>query len=489
MKELKMGRRCNIKFKELSIFVDGRCDERRKEFIQEHVSECSHCKEQLQGIRFLKGSLNELAPIEESSGFDFEFNRLLEARLRRRRPRIYDIKIKLDDLAIRLRDSFVSPVPVAVRVAASFLLVIAIGWGLRAQSIQRTPFVEFTAGDVKIYRPIQKAWITPTPDLRLRPGDKIRSTDGGILNIVSRDKFKARIKGESLIVISKLESGWRRTDTDFSISYGNLLVNTSDKFKGSKMNIYTPSCDAEVVGTAFIVEVFENRTWLGVLEGKVKLISKVHPLKEQEFRRIATFVSSGQKALIKPYMYPTVPELFSEMEWQVAQELYQLTEHAQIILLIGTGPNRVEELFKAATVYIPNIERRSVPRPIQQLIDDIATATRDRDFKRIDEYNKELEQLLNKYPNSKYNVEILMFIASHYHLVRDYNNALRVFEMVIKEYPKSSLASLAQCAIGTIYQQDLKDIRMAEKTYNELLRAYPDSVEAIRAKETLASLR
>ena len=73
--------------------------------------------------------------------------------------------------------------------------------------------------------------------------------------------------------------------------------------------------------------------------------------------------------------------------------------------------------------------------------------------------------------------------------MKDYDNALRIFSKVISDYPASSLASLAQCAIATIYQQGIKDLDTAKKEYWGLIKTYPNSVDAIRAKEMLTAIR
>jgi tetratricopeptide (TPR) repeat protein len=238
-----------------------------------------------------------------------------------------------------------------------------------------------------------------------------------------------------------------------------------------------------------MVNVSDNRTWLGVLEGKVKLVSKIHPLKDSKGERIATYVASGQKAVTRTYSYPTVPELFSEKEWCTVQELYQLTEAPQIMLLIGTGPDRIDELLRPAPVYIPDIKRGSIPEPIERQLDAIMDTVQAGSGDAIRTATRRLEDALKEYPRSEYSVDILMFIGSHYSFVHNYDDALRIFAKVMEEYPDSAYASLAQCAIATIYQKDLKNIEKAEQTYRELLQAYPDSVDAIRARENLTSLR
>jgi len=479
--------KCTNSLKELSFYLDGRCSEKKSKSLNAHIDNCAECKERLESLKLLKTSLKGLTPIEESSSFDFEFNALLNERLEEQHG--HGWRINMEGALAKIREGVVYPMPVAVKVAASFLLVVGLFWGVKAQAVQKMPFIEFSAGKVKIYRPSEKAWLMPDINMRLMPGDKIEAQKGAILNIASRNRYKMRIKDKSLVVLSRLDNRWRSIDTSLSISYGNMLVNTTEQFKGSTMNIYTPACDAEVVGTAFMVKVFDNKTWLGVLEGKVRILSKVHPLKVKDAKKIATYISSGQKAFIKPYYYSTRPELFLEKEWRTMQELYQLQEGRDIMLLVGTGSDRVEKLFGPAPVYIPHVSKRSIPKQIRSLIDAITDATEAGDSPLVGRYTRELETLLRKYPAKSYGVQILMFVASHYHYIRDYSDALRVFNEVLGDYPDSHFASLAKCGIATIYQKDLKDIRRAEKAYKELLRVYPDSVDAIRAKESLSSLR
>ncbi|MFH1867475.1 MAG: FecR domain-containing protein [Candidatus Omnitrophota bacterium] len=481
--------RCVIKFKDISLYIDGRCSEGNKQALEKHLEECSNCREQAESLKALRSSLAGLAPVKESEGFDLEFNRLLQGRLDARGFFAQRFWQRLLEGLTRARDTFVYPLPVAVRIAATFILVIGVTLGARGHVLGKLPYVEFVAGDVKIYHQAKEIWIPLQADVRLKAGDKIHSRKGAIFNIVSRGKYKARVKDNSIIVIAKIKSGWRDIDTDFNISYGNLLVNTAEGFKGSKMNIYTPSCDAEVVGTAFIVRALGQETWLGVLEGRVKVISKVHPFKAESMSRTTAFVSSGQKIVIKPYGYPSMPELFSEKEWRMMQELYQLTQEQRVILLIGTGPDRIEELLGPRPVYISGIERIGIPKDISEKISFIADAIKVNNYEVIPEAIRDLEHFLQERSDPKYNVEILMFIASHYHYMHDYENAIRVFSNIIENHPDSSLASLAQCAVATIYLKDLKDLNQARINYGNLLKSYPDSVDAIRAKEALSTIR
>ena len=478
--------KCEIKFKDISLYLDGEYNQKKREALEVHIADCPRCSKRIDDIKALRASLNQLAPIEESPGFDFEFNRLLDERLQSQGER--SLKNRIRDAASKIVDSVIIPIPVTVKIAASFLLVVSLSWGIRAQMLQKVPFIEFCAGEARIYRQADNNWIATKPKMKLKAGDKIQLGTGAIVNIASKGRYKARLKDESLIVLSKLDSGLRNIDTDFSISYGKLLVNTTDKFKGSSMRIYTPACDAEVVGTAFIIEVLHKQTWIGVLEGRVRLLSKAHPLKAEKAKRISTYVSAGQEVSTSLYSYSTMPELLSDKEWKSMLELYQLIEKPQVMLLIGTGSNRVDEFLQGpATVYIPDAIKRIIPNELLESINSVVQATKDDDLELVKNRTMELQDMLQRYPGPQYNVEILMFIASHLYYAHDYASALKVLEAVNKQYPNSDFASLAQCSMAAIYQNNLKDVDKAKMIYNQLITAYPGSADAIRAKEILSS--
>ena len=481
--------KCNVKYKDISLYIDKACDKKKREVLEAHFADCPHCKKSLKHAESLKASLSHLSEIEASPGFDFEFNRMLSKRIAKQGQRGLGEIVRKK--VFGLLDSIIVPVPAGLRVAASALLMISLVLGVRAKAMEKIPYVEFSAGNVRIYRQSLSAWVVSKPNMRLRPGDKVELKDGAVINLVSKGKYKARVKDSSLIVISKLQCGFSKIDTVLSVSYGKLLVNTTDGFKGSNMYIHTPACDAEVIGTAFMIEVSENNTWLGVLEGTVKLSSKPHPLRAGLEAPTDTFVTAGQKANTKQYSYTTTPELLSNRQWQSMLELYQLVEDPQIILLIGTGVDRVDDLLDGpASVYIPDSVKRIIPRDILKSIYDIADSTsKGDDLEIVGIKTRHLLRQLSMHPNPGYEVEILMFIASHFHYAKDYKLALEVLDQVRLKYPESEMASLAWSGMASIYQDDLEDTRSARKIYTDLIKSYPDSTEAIGAREILVSSR
>jgi hypothetical protein len=479
-------KRC-IGFKNISLYADGFFSEKKREVLKTHFARCVRCRQMLEQIKDLKVSFSGFKHIELSAGFDFEFNRLLAERIVRQEPKTMPAAL---DRVSGFIDSIIVPVPIALKAAASLIVVISLFLGIRSQVMVNMPLVEFSAGNARIYRQSKNAWIMPRPQLRLKQGDKIELADGAIINLVSKGKYTARIKDSSLIVVSRLESGLRNINTDFSVSHGKLLVNTTDKFRGSGMRIYTPACDAEVVGTAFMVDVSENNTWLGVLDGRVKVVSKPHPLKAGIERPVEYYVSAGQKAFTMQYSHTTVPELLSSKEWQSMLELYQLVEDSQIILLIGTGVGRVDDfLGRPALLHITDTMKRIIPKVLLGSLYEVAESAKTNDLEAIKNKTDNLHRILMKHLNTVYNTEILMFIGAHFYYAKDYDSALKVFEQVADHYPESEMASLAQSSMASIYQNNLRKTRKAKEIYSELMQLYPNSAEAIRAKEILSTRR
>jgi len=468
--------RCKVNFKDLSRYIDGKCTLQERESIELHLKECKRCRQILTELTALKQSLSDLTPAKESEDFDFVFNQKLKARLEKKAP--VSLNEVLGKALSQIKDAFAPKVPVLVRVAALLILAIAVFGSYNFYIYSRLPFIETVSGTAKIYRASSEKWIIARPDIRLREGDRIETTQNGIVNIISRNKYAARIKDASDIVIAKLNVRWFNHFTELGINGGKLMVNTRKGFKGSNMLLTTPTCKAEVVGTAFAIDVDEASsgiTWLGVLEGKVRVTSEGTDV----------YVNAGQKTQIRPGSLPDVPTLLSDNEWGLIQELYQLGEKPQVVLLVSMRVNRVQELLKPAPLYISDSIPRTIPRDLEAIIHIIDRAIKSNDIESHKFAIERLESLIQQYPNPKYNPQFLMFIGSYYYYIGSYNKAIDTFDRVVNEYPGYALSSLAQCAIATIYQENLKDISRAKAAFKKLLKKYPDSVDAAAARNFL----
>lgn len=95
---------------------------------------------------------------------------------------------------------------------------------------------------------------------------------------------------------------------------------------------------------------------------------------------------------------------------------------------------------------------------------------------------------LNRYSQSGYAPSALFWLGNAQYATRDYKEAIVNFRALISRAPDhvrtpEAVLSVANC------QVELKDIRGARKTLDDLIKAYPQSEAAVTAKDRLARLK
>lgn len=95
---------------------------------------------------------------------------------------------------------------------------------------------------------------------------------------------------------------------------------------------------------------------------------------------------------------------------------------------------------------------------------------------------------LNRYSQSGYAPSALFWLGNAQYATRDYKEAIVNFRALISRAPDhvrtpEAVLSVANC------QVELKDIRGARKTLDDLIKAYPQSEAAATAKDRLARLK
>ncbi len=96
--------------------------------------------------------------------------------------------------------------------------------------------------------------------------------------------------------------------------------------------------------------------------------------------------------------------------------------------------------------------------------------------------------LLSRYPKSGYGPSSLFWLGNAQYATRDYKEAIinfRILLTAVPDHPKApeALLSIANCQI------ELKDLRGARKSLEDLAKNYPQSEAAQAGKERLARLR
>jgi tol-pal system protein YbgF len=99
-----------------------------------------------------------------------------------------------------------------------------------------------------------------------------------------------------------------------------------------------------------------------------------------------------------------------------------------------------------------------------------------------------LSAFRKRYPSSGYNDSALFWLGNSQYGLRQYKDAITSFRTLVSGAPDSSKAPEALLAIANC-QAELKDVKSARRTIDELLKTYPSSEAAQAGKERLASLK
>jgi tol-pal system protein YbgF len=126
---------------------------------------------------------------------------------------------------------------------------------------------------------------------------------------------------------------------------------------------------------------------------------------------------------------------------------------------------------------VPPEERRSYETAMAQL--------RTADF---DKASTALAAFLQRYPYSEYGDSARFWLGNAQYGQKNYKDAIATFKAMVTAAPTHPRAPEAMLAMANS-QAEMKDIRGARRTIDELVKAYPASEAAAAGKERLASLK
>ncbi|MEP7299421.1 MAG: tol-pal system protein YbgF [Burkholderiales bacterium] len=99
-----------------------------------------------------------------------------------------------------------------------------------------------------------------------------------------------------------------------------------------------------------------------------------------------------------------------------------------------------------------------------------------------------LSAFRKRWPASGYSDSVLFWLGNAQYGTRQYKDAIVSFRALVSGAPDSAKAPEALLAIANC-QAELKDVKSARRTIDELLKTYPKSEAAQAGKERLASLK
>ncbi len=90
--------------------------------------------------------------------------------------------------------------------------------------------------------------------------------------------------------------------------------------------------------------------------------------------------------------------------------------------------------------------------------------------------------------NGKKTEEELYTEAQDYSEKGDFQSAIKTYEEILKVYPDSPRACKAQFLIGFVYSENLKDYEKASENYRKVIEKYPDCDLADDARYMLETM-
>ncbi|MBL7069720.1 MAG: tetratricopeptide repeat protein [Candidatus Omnitrophica bacterium] len=476
----------HIDLKRLSSYLDGRIRTKEKELVGTHLTACKACREKFASLEIAKNAVGKFTELKESDGFDFEFRQRLNRELAKigKRPAYRE---KIDEIINTLRSLPQSPVPVLLRGAAVITLTAFFMVFVLWNQMNALPAIASIDGEAAVYSSRDNEWQSAREGRRIRSGDILKVAGNSRVNIESK-RYEIMLKENTEIKAIDPERAFRRSgNISYGLTKGKMLVATKRGFKNSTLKVDSPLAGIKAKSTGFMVDLSPQdgeRAWVGVLDGKVEVESKIVlaglPSK--------VVVESGKATEIRPNSAPTSPRYLLEREWEEVQEIYRIGEQPQVALLVSMTPRRVHELLKPAALYVSDKKAKAASRELVKIVTQVNEAIIKGDKKRHLDAIGNLERLIAKHPDQKYNAQFMLFIAAYYYYVDEYERSILTLDRFIKECPGSTLTSLALCAKGLIYERGLRDSANAATSYRTVLKDYPESLEAEEARSGIDRL-
>jgi len=431
-----------------------------------------------------------LKQVEPSVSFELKFKEAFREAVARKHeePAMEKVYRRFAEAAANIMNILLPEPVVLIRVASSLVAVISIGLYIYlAQPC--SPTVTAKEGLVMVQGAKDAVFKEIGPEYKFKVGDIVTARQGGQVDIGLSNKYAMRLKEGSRLKIAKLTSRYGNGKAYFQLIEGKTLISVEPGFKGSEFVVGTPTATATALGTKFAVYASgsgeeKERTEVSVLLGKVKVKSSYSPGKILLAKQIVT-VGAGQKTDVYADRIPASPQRLIEEEWIQLEELYRIGKKPQVILMVKNTPDRVMQLLRPCPIYISDEKPREIPRLLEEAVLKTARAIKENDPLKHLESIRLLERIVKGYPNPKYVVQLILYIGAYYEYIGYHEDAIRTFKEVILAYPDSPLASMAQCAIGIIYEKKLKDKARAEEAYRMVLVKYPNSLEAIWVESKL----
>lgn len=334
-----------------------------------------------------------------------------------------------------------------------------------------------------VLRPIHLPMRVVSNGAELSPGQALNnSPPPGDIDLEISNQLSFRLKPGTTVSWQELDRLWLfggRPNIVLNVMRGEVLARTHEKFWGSKLQIRTPTANATVKGTAFSVKVEpkEDATMLKVLAGSVFLSPYLNP--------VGIEVGSGRVGQVVGRRLTRETESLSAEERVQLLETYQLGKPSALALVVGGGPERVEELLEPALLYATIHPSLPVQPYVVVRVRELNRAILAGRLASAENNLRALETAVQQIHNPELAVPLRLFLGACNVRMGYPRRGCLHFQWVAVSAPQHPLASLALAAAGRTLEQFLHNHDGARTCFQDLLARYPKSPEADAARAFL----
>ena len=433
----------------LSKAVDAMLDPKEQADLKRHLESCASCRMKFQALGSVKARLQSLPALEEN------LNKLPEP-----------------------------PIPVFIPGALSKALLlktlglgIVVGVGITAlitlAPTQPALKVISSSSDVISSEGLQ--------GVHVPPDTTIRTPLSGNVDMEIPNKVLLRLRPGTTVTwqqVNRLQL--TRPHIIVNVMRGEILARTVDGFWRSKLEIRTPSASAFVKGTAFGVKVDSSTdvTTLNVLAGNVFF--------SPHLGNVGVNVCAGRTSYIRSERLPSLPQKLSPHERRQMLEAYRIGKDPLAALVLGAGPERVEELLAPSLLFLSMKSHPQLQPFLRKALQELNDAILEEKMETQGNNLKVLEMALAQdITDETLVVPLRLFAGAAAARLGLPLRAAAHFRFVAEKFPRNPLASLGIAAMGVVAQNQWKDAVLAREYFKQVLARYPKSADAIYVREIL----
>ena len=356
----------------------------------------------------------------------------------------------------------------------SLLLVLRVAFPLDR------PFVNIMHGNLsvtghdRITHPL-------TTQYRLKEGDQFKTNGSNWVVIELNKGYRIQINPNSDVAVINLKRHNLPGKTVLSLSKGQALISIGDEINRKyPLEIRTPNAFAKAMGTQFLVSspsANDRQSKISVLRGVVQVGSVIQ---NRQIIKSSVFVSSGEQTIVADNLSPLKPQAMVEQSRLELEELFQFSKKNRVILLLSMSPQRTRELLRPCAIYIRLESKYNLARDLEAIAKSIEEASENLDIQQHLEAAQAFEKAIEDQAGLD-RVPVLLFIGAYYSYLKQYEEAVRIFENIALEYPNSYFSSLSLMAAAILYDEKLHSSVKAVSLAHEILKKYPQSYEAAEA--------